>query len=75
MTPAVHVTLPLPALATLSGRSLAPGYCPACLDWWYGRGKAEPQAARVARMHDACRAVLEAIHDAPPADLEGQVAA
>jgi hypothetical protein len=70
VTAPVHVTLPLPAMAVLTGASLAPGYCPACLDWWYGRGKAEPEASRVARMHDTCRGLLEAIHGAPPAVLE-----
>lgn len=70
MTAPVQVILPLPALAVLTGRSLAPGYCPACLDAWFGRGPAEPLAARTERMHEDCRALLEQIRDSEPQDLE-----
>jgi hypothetical protein len=70
VTAPVHVTLPLPALSVLTGRSLAPGYCPACLDHFYGRGPAQPEAERIAAMHDGCRKLLEAIRDAQPEPVE-----
>lgn len=66
MTAPVHVQLPLPAYATLSGGVPAAGYCPACLDTWYGPSRADQPRTHL--MHPSCLALIEAIHDAPPAD-------
>lgn len=52
--PSSALSKALRKLSMESGRSLAPGYCPACLDKWFSKMR------HTFTLHPACEKVLEA---------------